>query len=58
VRDGEAFVPTQQTMLRHGDELIVVTAAAARAAVERRVREVSAGGKLAGWRRPPRPGLE
>jgi cell volume regulation protein A len=58
VRDGEAFVPTQQTMLRHGDELIVVAAAASRAAVERRVREVSAGGKLAGWRRPPRPGLE
>jgi cell volume regulation protein A len=58
VRDGEAFVPTQQTMLRHGDDLIVVTAAAARAAVERRVREVSAGGKLAGWRRPPRPELE
>jgi cell volume regulation protein A len=49
VRDGEAFVPTQQTMLRHGDELIVVTAAAARAPAERRVREVSAGGKLAGW---------
>jgi cell volume regulation protein A len=52
VRDGEAFVPIPQTMLRHGDELIVVTAATARGAVERRVREVSAGGKLAGWRRP------
>jgi potassium/hydrogen antiporter len=51
VRDGEAFVPTPSTMLRHGDELIVVTVAAARAAAERRVREVSAGGKLAGWRR-------
>jgi len=52
VRDGEAFVPNPRTMLRHGDELIVVTAAAARAATERRVHEVSAGGKLAGWRRP------
>jgi cell volume regulation protein A len=63
VRDGEPFVPTPRSTLRHGDELIVVTAAAARDAVERRLREVSAGGKLAGWRpqqaarqpRPPRP---
>jgi cell volume regulation protein A len=55
VRDGEGFVPTPRTMLRHGDELIVVTAAAAREVTERRVREVSAGGKLAGWRRPDRP---
>ena len=31
---------------------------AARPPTERRVREVSAGGKLAGWRRPPRPRLE
>jgi potassium/hydrogen antiporter len=53
VRGGDAFVPTPRTMLRHGDELIVVTTAAAREAAERRVREVSTGGKLAGWRRPP-----
>jgi cell volume regulation protein A len=52
VRDGEAFVPTPRTSLRRGDELIVVAAAAARKATERRVREVSAGGKLAGWLRP------
>src|SRR3954471_10200200 len=58
VRDGEAFVPTPRTMLRHGDELIVVTAAAARGAAERRVRAVSAGGKLAGWQRPLRPDRE
>jgi cell volume regulation protein A len=45
-------------MLRHGDELIVVTAAAARGAAERRVREVSAGGKLAGWQRQLRPDRE
>ncbi|HVN11791.1 MAG TPA: potassium/proton antiporter [Kineosporiaceae bacterium] len=51
VRDGEGFVPSPRTALRHGDELIVVTAAAERSATERRVREVSAGGKLAGWRR-------
>jgi potassium/hydrogen antiporter len=52
VRDGEAFVPTPRTTLRHGDELIVVAAAAAREATEQRVRAVSAGGKLAGWLRP------
>lgn len=51
VRDGQQFVPTQRTMLRHGDELIVVAAADVRAAAERRLREVSAAGKLAGWHR-------
>lgn len=51
VRDGEPFVPTPRTMLRHGDELIVVASAAARPVAERRLREVSAGGKLAGWYR-------
>jgi potassium/hydrogen antiporter len=52
IRDGEPFVPTPRSTLRHGDELIVVAAASARDAVERRLREVSAGGKLAGWRSP------
>jgi cell volume regulation protein A len=52
VRDGEAFVPTPRSTLQHGDEFIVVTAAGARDEVERRLREVSAGGKLAGWRLP------
>jgi potassium/hydrogen antiporter len=55
VRDGEAFVPTPRTTLRHGDELIVVAASAARDATEQRIREVSGGGKLAGWRRPEEP---
>jgi cell volume regulation protein A len=49
VRGGESFVPTQTTMLRHGDDLIVVTAGSVREAVERRLRAVSAEGKLAGW---------
>src|SRR4051812_28548494 len=66
IRDGEPFVPTPRSTLRHGDELIVVAAASDRDVVERRLREVSAGGKLAGWRPqtsrrrpgPPRaPGL-
>ncbi len=52
VRDGTAFVPDPRTMLRHGDDLIVVTTADVRDEAERRLTEVSAGGKLAGWFRP------
>jgi cell volume regulation protein A len=52
IRGDDAFVPGPTTALRHGDELIVVVAASARAAAERRLREVSEGGKLAAWSRP------
>jgi cell volume regulation protein A len=55
LRDDEAFVPTPRTMLRHGDDLIVVTSEAARDAVEGRLRAVSAGGKLSSWRNPSSP---
>jgi cell volume regulation protein A len=54
IRDGRTFVPQPSTVLRHGDQLIVVAAAAVRDQAERRLREVSAGGKLAGWRNHPR----
>jgi cell volume regulation protein A len=60
VRGDEAFVPGPTTMLRHGDDLIVVAAGAVREVAERRLRDVSRDGKLAGWRsarpaiRPPR----
>ena len=49
VRDGESFVPGPSTRLQAGDELLVVTTSAARAATERRLRAVSRRGKLAGW---------
>jgi cell volume regulation protein A len=55
VRDGEPFVPGPRTMLRHGDDLIIVTAASVRADAVRRIREVSTVGKLAGWHREPPP---
>jgi cell volume regulation protein A len=55
IRGGGAFVPQPNTMLRHGDDLIVVAAAAVRDQAERRLHEVSAQGKLAGWRRPHPP---
>ncbi len=54
-RDGKQFVPGPNTVLRHGDDLIVVTAAAVRARAERRLAEVSRDGKLAGWLRRPKP---
>jgi cell volume regulation protein A len=49
VRDGRSFVPGPTTMLRAGDELLVVAAAGTRDVAERRLRAVSRRGKLAGW---------
>ncbi|MFI7275975.1 potassium/proton antiporter [Streptomyces sp. NPDC049879] len=53
VRDGRSFVPGQDTVLRHGDELLVVATDAVRDAVERRLIAVGRGGKLAGWLSAP-----
>ena len=49
VRDGRSFVPEGSTRLRAEDQLLVVTTAAYRQTVERRLRAVSRRGKLAGW---------
>ncbi|GGY93868.1 potassium/proton antiporter [Streptomyces poonensis] len=49
VRDGTSFVPLPTTVLRRGDELLVVTTDPVRDAAERRLRAVGRGGKLAGW---------
>ncbi|MFI2368461.1 potassium/proton antiporter [Streptomyces sp. NPDC018833] len=49
VRDGTSFVPLPTTVLRHGDELLVVATDPVRDAAERRLRAVSQGGKLADW---------
>ncbi|MDI3386582.1 potassium/proton antiporter [Streptomyces sp. B-S-A8] len=49
VRDKQSFVPTPATVLRRGDELLVVTTDPVRDATERRLRAVGQGGKLAGW---------
>ena len=46
-------------MLRHGDDLLVVTPRKLREATEERLRQVSAGGRLAQWLGDPtRSGLE
>ncbi|WP_052864649.1 potassium/proton antiporter [Streptomyces niger] len=49
VRDGKSFVPSPTTVLRRGDELLVVATDPVRDAAERRLQAVSQGGKLAGW---------
>ncbi|MFF8973144.1 potassium/proton antiporter [Streptomyces sp. NPDC014995] len=49
VRDGTSFVPLPTTVLRRGDELLVVATDPVRDAAERRLRAVGRGGKLAGW---------
>ena len=49
VRGGKGFVPSPQTTLRHSDQLLIVATAETRLAAERRVRQVSKLGRLAGW---------
>ncbi|MET9147579.1 MULTISPECIES: potassium/proton antiporter [unclassified Streptomyces] len=49
VRDGKSFVPLPTTVLRRGDELLVVATDPVREAAERRLRAVGRGGKLASW---------
>ncbi|MCI0686551.1 MAG: potassium/proton antiporter [Sporichthyaceae bacterium] len=52
VRDGRHLVPGGSTVLRHGDELLVVTTARSREQAERRLLAVSREGRLAGWYGP------
>ena len=49
VRGSSSFVPDRRTVLRHGDQLLMVTTSGARSAVIRRVEAVSDDGRLAGW---------
>jgi potassium/hydrogen antiporter len=49
VREGRTIVPSPETMLRHGDDLLVVTPASRRVATEQRLRAVNEHGRLAGW---------
>ena len=54
IRQGEVLVPERRTVLRHGDDLLVVTPRRARVATEERLRQVSDGGRLAQWSSEPR----
>jgi cell volume regulation protein A len=49
IREGETIVPERRTVLRHGDDLLVVTPRRVREQTERRLRQVSDGGRLAQW---------
>jgi cell volume regulation protein A len=49
IRDGHTFVPTPDTQLAVGDEILIVTTSAQRETTERRLRAVSRRGKLAYW---------
>ncbi|WP_426242980.1 potassium/proton antiporter [Nocardioides sp. LHG3406-4] len=49
IRDGQTLVPETRTVLRHADDLLVVTPRKSREATEERLRQVSAGGRLAQW---------
>lgn len=53
VRDDSTLVPQQRTVLRRGDELLVVTTRKSRELTEKRLRAVSLGGRLAQWNPEP-----
>ncbi|MEP9362620.1 potassium/proton antiporter [Nocardioides sp. CN2-186] len=55
IREGRSLVPERRTVLRHGDDLLVVTPRKQREQTEERLRQVSAHGRLAQWLgEPPR----
>jgi cell volume regulation protein A len=49
IRDGETMVPERRTVLKHGDDLLVVTPRRQRDKTEERLRQVSDRGRLAQW---------
>jgi cell volume regulation protein A len=49
VREGQAIVPERRTVLRHGDDLLVVTPRGQREPTVQRLRTVSAHGRLGRW---------
>ena len=50
MRDGEIKVPESRTVLRRGDDVLVVTPRKVREKTEERLRSVSLRGRLAYWR--------
>lgn len=49
IRDGRTIIPEHRTVLRHGDDLLVVTPRKLREKTEERLRQVSEHGRLAQW---------
>ncbi len=54
IRDDETLIPERRTVLRHGDDLLIVTPRRLREETEQRLRRVSEGGRLAQWLERPR----
>ena len=54
IRDDQTLVPERRTALRAGDHLLVVTPRRQREQTEKRLRQVSRGGRLAQWLGPVR----
>jgi potassium/hydrogen antiporter len=53
VREATSFVPGPRTVLRHGDQLLVVVPSSVRDRTESRLHAVSVGGRLALWGQEP-----
>jgi cell volume regulation protein A len=51
IRDGQTLVPERRTVLKVGDDLLVVAPRKQRVRTEERLRQVSARGRLAQWLR-------
>jgi cell volume regulation protein A len=49
VRDGQTKVPTERTVLRRGDDLLVVTPRKVKEQTEGRLKMISSSGRLASW---------
>jgi cell volume regulation protein A len=49
IRDDQTLVPERRTVLKHGDDLLVVTPRRQRERTEERLRQVSSRGRLAQW---------
>ncbi|MDF1605256.1 potassium/proton antiporter [Nocardioides sp. YIM 152315] len=49
IREDQTLVPERRTVLRHGDDLLVVTPRKLREQTEERLRQVSDHGRLAQW---------
>ena len=54
IRDDQTLVPERRTVLHAGDHLLVVTPRRQREQTEKRLRQVSRGGRLAQWLGPVR----
>ena len=49
IRDGRTIIPEPRTVLKHGDDLLVVTPRKTREKTEERLRQISEHGRLAQW---------